>query len=84
MGTLTCGFFVNKHTVGPSYPRVWHPRIQPATDRKQYFRSLIGSLQMQRADCMHRSTPFSVQGLGIGGLGGDPGPYPSWVLRDCR
>lgn len=58
-------FFFNKHRLGPLYPRVLHPKIQPTVGGKQYFPFEAGNPQMWRADWMLGSTPFYRTDSGI-------------------
>lgn len=56
--------------VGPLYPQVSYPWIQPIVDYKQHFQSTVGNPWMQRAICMHCSC---ICGFWYMGTGGWPG-----------
>lgn len=74
---LHIAFF--KYTVGPLYPWVLHPQIQPILDQKQYFPSAVGNTWMQRANCRHWSVPLCIS---IWASVGGPGTISLWILSN--
>ena len=47
---------------------ILHPQIHQTSHWRQYFRALLGNLQMPRADCTHCSTPSYIRDLSMWGV----------------
>lgn len=84
VGSLICGFSFNKYAVTPCILSFHICRFNQLWIKNSIFKSIVGNLQVQRANCMHCSTPSYIKDFSIHRfwyLHG-PGTNPPWILKD--